>query len=217
MDFSCMQSRRRFGGLAFLTALGTFAPLGARAQPVEGTHYRVVSPRQPVRDARRIEVVEFFAYSCHHCHDLEPPLDAWQKKLPADVAFRRIPVAFRDDLVVHAALYFALESLNLVDRVHGKVFEAVHGSRTGLKSPGDITAFLQAQGLDPELVLRAMGSFTVTTRLQQAHALADGYAIEGTPTIGVDGRWTTDGRMAGSNRASLAVADYLVELARRSR
>lgn len=209
-----MHTRRQFSRLAFLSSC---TPLLASAQPAQGTHFRVVSPRQPTRDPQRVEVVEFFAYACHHCHDLEPFIDAWQKKLPPDVSFRRIPVAFRADLVVHNALYFALESMDLVDALHGKVFEAVHASKAGLKTPQEITAFLQAQGVAPEPVLQAMGSFTATARRKQAVELAAGYGVEGTPAIGVDGRWLTDGTMAGSNRASLAVADHLIGLARRPR
>ena len=209
-----MHTRRQFNRLAVLASC---TPLLARAQPVQGTHFRVVSPRQPTRDPQRIEVVEFFAYACHHCHDLEPFIDAWQKKLPADVSFRRIPVAFRAELVVHNALYFALESMDLVDKLHAKVFEAVHASKSGLKSPQEITAFLQANGVAPEPVIQAMGSFTAVARRKQAVELAAGYGVEGTPTLGVDGRWTTDGAMAGSNRASLAVADYLIGLARQTR
>jgi len=212
-----MTTRRQFTRLLGTAAGLALAAPGLRAQPVEGTHYQRLAVPQPTRDPKRIEVLEFFAYSCHHCHDLEPALEAWRKKLPADVLFRRVPVAFREDLVVHNALYFALEALNLLDRVHGKVFEAVHASRTGLKSPAEIGAFLQAQGVAPEPVLQAMQSFAVSSRVKQALEQANNYAIEGTPTLAVDGRWVTDGGMAGSNVASLAVAGHLIGIARSRR
>lgn len=209
-----MTTRRHFTRLLGTSAaLAAFAP-GLRAQPVEGTHYQRLAVPQPTRDPKRIEVLEFFAYSCHHCHDLEPALEAWRKTFPADVLFRRVPVAFREDLVIHNALYFALEALNLLDRVHGKVFEAVHSSRSGLKTAAEIGTFLQAQGVAPEPVLQAMRSFAVSAKVKQALEQANNYAIEGTPTLAVDGRWVTDGAMAGSNVASLAVAGHLIGVTR---
>ena len=212
-----MTNRRQFTQAASLSLLGVLPSAGAQGQPVEGTHYQVLSRRQPTRDPRRVEVLEFFAYSCHHCHDFEPALDDWQKKLPPDVLFRRIPVAFREDLVIHNELYFALETLGQLEQLHRKTFEAVHGSRGRLKTPQDIAAFLQSQRADPTPVLETMRSFAVAAKVKQAFALATGYGIEGTPSLGVDGRWLTGGSMAGSNARSLLVAEYLVALARRAR
>lgn len=212
-----MPRRRQFTQFLSLPLLNAVQSAGAQGNPVEGTHYQAVSPRQPTRDPKRVEVIEFFAYSCHHCHDFEPALDDWQRKLPTDVLFRRIPVAFRDDLVVHNELYFALETLGLIERLHRKVFEAVHGSRGGLKTPQDIAAFLQSQRADPAPMLATMQSFAVAAKVKQAFALANGYRIEGTPALGIDGRWLTAGSMAGSNARSLLVAEYLVALARRTR
>ncbi len=68
----------------------------AQEKPVEGKHHTVLSQRQRTLDAKRVEVLEFFAYSCSHCATFEPALHAWQKKLPPDALFRRIPVAFRE-------------------------------------------------------------------------------------------------------------------------
>ena len=211
-----MPNRRSFSVLAASSLLAAF-PAAAQDQPVLGRHYLAVSPRQPTRDPRQVEVLEFFAYSCHHCHDFEPALDAWQKKLPAGVLFRRIPVAFREDLIIHNELYFAIEALGLVERLHRKVFEAVHASRGQLKAPQEIAAFVEKQGVDPAAFLNTMKSFSVAGKVKQAFALSTGYQIEGTPALGVDGRWLTSGAMAGSNPRSLAVAEYLVQLAKRAR
>ena len=42
--------------------------------------------------AGKVEVIEFFWYSCPHCNAFEPTLEAWVKKLPSDVVFTRVPV-----------------------------------------------------------------------------------------------------------------------------
>lgn len=99
--------RRQFSRVTVAT-LAT-RPIFATAQerPVEGTHFVTISPRQATRDPKQVEVLEFFAYGCSHCDAFEPAMDAWQKKLPAGVLFRRIPVAFREvPFVMHQKLIF---------------------------------------------------------------------------------------------------------------
>lgn len=117
------QDRRHFLAAAALPILSAHFPVSAQEAFVEGKHYTKLANVQPTRDPKRVEVLEFFAYGCSHCNAFEPVLDAWQKKLPPDVLFRRMPVAFREGpMVLHQKLYFALETLNQVDRVHHKVF-----------------------------------------------------------------------------------------------
>lgn len=190
-------------------------PAAAQDRPVEGRSYLVLQSRQTTRDARQVEVLEFFAYSCGHCNVFEPMIDAWQKKLPRDVLFRRIPVAFRDDLVIHQKLYFAIEAMGLVEQLHPKVFAAIHAERKKLDTPDLIGAFVAANGVDRAQFLQVFNSFGIAAKAKQASALASGYAIEGTPSIGVNGRWLTSGSLAGSNPQSLAVAEYLIGLARK--
>ena len=127
-------NRREFSKQATaLSALGMAAGMApweaAQASgPVEGTHYVKLSQRAPVSaPAGKVEVVEFFWYGCGHCHHFDPFLNAWIAKLPADVAFRRVPIAFRENpFVTHQRLYYTLEGMGLLGSLHGKVFNAIH-------------------------------------------------------------------------------------------
>lgn len=212
------QNRRHFLAAAALPILSAQFPASAQEAFVEGKHYTKLATVQPTRDAKRVEVLEFFAYGCSHCNAFEPVLDAWQRKLPSDVLFRRIPVAFRDGpMVLHQKLYFALEALNQVDRVHHKVFEAIHAQRQRLDTEEEIGAFAAKNGVDRSRLLETMNSFAVGSRVRQASQLANGYGIEGTPSMGVNGRWLTSGSHAGTNAKSLVVVEYLIGLARQTR
>ena len=89
--------RREFSAAALFgsTAL---APALAHAQggPVEGKNYVRLSVPVPTNaPAGKLEVVDFFWYGCPHCAAFEPELDSWAKRLPDDVVFSRVPVAFR--------------------------------------------------------------------------------------------------------------------------
>jgi thiol:disulfide interchange protein DsbA len=210
-------NRREFStlGAASLAALG--APV-AWAQPTAGANYVRLAQRQPTLDAKRIEVVEFFWYGCPHCFQFEPALDAWARRQPADVLFRRIPVAFREvPFVLHQKLYFSLEALGLVDSLHRKVFAAIHIDRNMLDSPEKILDFVAKNGIDRAKFSDALNSFGVATKARQAAALSAGYKIDGTPALGINGQYYTSGTMAGGNEASLAVADQLITQIRKSK
>jgi len=190
----------------------------ARAQgaPVEGRDYVKLSQRQPVQDPKRLEVIEFFWYGCPHCFAFEPVLEAWLKKLPPDINFRRMPVAFRDvPFVLHQKLYFALEVMGLVDPMHRKVFNAMHVDRNPLNTPEAIGDFVAKNGVDRAKFLDTMNSFGVAGKAKQAAGLSAGYKIDGTPAIGIDGRYFTSGSLAGSNERALVVTDYLIAQARK--
>ncbi|OUL99330.1 disulfide bond formation protein DsbA [Variovorax sp. JS1663] len=207
--------RRAFCSLAIPLTLAVQTAAHAQEPFVEGRHYVEVSPRQPTKDPKQVEVLEFFAYSCSHCNAFEPALEAWLKKLPPDVLFRRIPVAFREDVVIHQQLYFTLEALGLVEQLHGKVFHAIHAERQRLATAADIAAFAAKNGADGKRLVETMGSFGVAGKVRQATALAAGYKIEGTPSLGVNGRWLTSGSLAGSNPRTLLVAEHLIALAKK--
>jgi len=207
----------------FSTALAcsaALAPAAARAQggPVEGQHYvRLTQPVPISAAAGKIEVIDFFWYGCPHCAAFEPELDSWAKRLPEHVAFSRVPVAFRaEPFTTHQRIFYALESLGLVDSMHRKVFYAVHVERLALDKPPDIAAYLAKHGVDTAKFMEAFSSFTTLSKLKRANALVDGYKIDGVPAIGVHGRYYTSGAMAGGNDRSLLVADFLVQKLRKS-
>jgi len=215
-----MLDRRHFSG--WLAAAAVAGPVAAAAQaqagPVQGKDYARLPRPLPTPAGDKIEVVEFFWYGCPHCNALEPLLDAWVKALPADVAFRRAPVAFRrDPFVAHQKLYYALETMGLVERLHGEVFAAIHRGGQRLSQLSDIQAFVARHGVDPAKFAEVFASFAVQSKARQAQQLSDAYAIDGVPALGVHGRTFTSGTLAGPPQRMLQVADYLIAQVRRSR
>ncbi|MBP6543872.1 MAG: thiol:disulfide interchange protein DsbA/DsbL [Piscinibacter sp.] len=200
------------------SALAVGLPAAAQGGPVEGTHYvRLGQPLAVTAPAGKVEVVEFFWYGCPHCNVFEPMLEAWAKKLPADVSFRRVPVAFRDEpFGTHQRIYYALETLNQVEAMHRKVFYAIHNDRQKLDKPADIAAFMTKNGLDGAKFVEVMNSFGVQTKARQAKQLAEAYKIDGVPALGVQGRFYTSGSLAGSPEQSLRVTDFLIERSRKA-
>jgi thiol:disulfide interchange protein DsbA len=204
---------------AALACTAALAPAAARAQggPVEGRNYvRLTQPVPVGAAADKIEVIDFFWYGCPHCAAFEPELDAWARHLPEHVVFSRVPVAFRaEPFTTHQRIFYALDTLGLLDAMHRKVFYAVHVERLALDKPADIAAYMTKHGVDATKFLEAFNSFTTQSKIKRANALVDGYKIDGVPAIGVHGRYYTSGAMAGGNDRSLVVADFLVQKLRK--
>ena len=213
-----MIKRREFSAnvLAAGLALGLTPLARAQGAPVEGQQYVRLSQAQPVATPGKVEVVEFFWYGCPHCNEFEPMLEAWVKKLPPDVAFRRVPVAFRDEpFTAHQKIYYALEALGQVDAMQMKVFNAIHRDHNRMDKPAEIAAFMQKNGIDSAKFLDLYNSFAVQTKTRQARSLAEAYKIDGVPALGINGRYYTSGSLAGSLERSLQVADFLIQKSRK--
>jgi thiol:disulfide interchange protein DsbA len=158
----------------------------------------------------KIEVLEFFWYSCPHCNTFEPAFEQWAKKAASDIVVRRIPVAFRDDFVPQQRLYYALEAMKLVDKMHIRVFNAIHVEKQLLNSDASVLDWAAKQGLDKVKFAAAYRSFGVATKAKRAVQLQNDFKIEGVPSLGVAGRYYIDGTLAGSMTRALQVADALI-------
>ena len=202
-----------------LASLGLPGSLLAQARkPDEGTDYLSLDKRVAVEaPAGKIEVIEFFWYSCPHCNVFEPKLVNWIKKLPADVSVRRVPVAFRDDFVPQQRLYYTLEAMGKLDELHSKVFHAIHTEKQVIDKEGPILAWAEKNGLDKVKFIELYNSFSVQTKARRATQLQDAYKVQGVPALGIAGRYYTDGTLAGTMERALQVTDYLVAEARKAK
>jgi thiol:disulfide interchange protein DsbA len=195
--------------LAGATALAA-ASVQAQGEPVEGKDYIRLAQPIPMPAGAKVDVIEFFGYWCPHCNAFEPALEAWAKKAPVNVAFRRMPVAFSAAHEPYQRIYFALEAMGLLDTMHRKVFAAVHVQHARLDKEGDILDFMAANGVDRAKFADNFKSFSVQSKLRQAKQLSEAYRIDGVPTLGVHGRYFTSPSVAGSHDRALQVLDKLI-------
>lgn len=206
--------------LCLLLAIAGFSGTSPRAEAGDyraGTHYDVISPAIRTRDPSRIEVVEFFAYSCGHCYSFEPLVKKWRRGLAADVDFRPSPAVWAAPMELHARAYFAAAALGVLDKVHGAIFAAMHVDRKRLSGEAEIRRVFVDNGVSGEDFDRAFRSFGVGSQARQAGALARSARIAGTPEMMVAGKYRIGARKAGGQAEMLEVVDYLVEKERMAR
>ena len=212
-EFSLAASAAAAGTLT----LGTSSSWAQAAAPKEGKDYiKLAKPASVGAPAGKVEVIEFFWYSCPHCNVFEPQFEAWAKSQPADVVVRRVPVAFNASFLPQQKLYFTLEGMNMLPQLHAKVFRAIHVERNGLKNDDAIFEWIGKQGVDVAKFKEVYNSFTVANQSRKAAQLQNEYDVEGVPAMGVAGRYYTDGTKAGNMDNVLRVVNALIASSRKA-
>ncbi len=187
------------------------------AQGVPEDRYTTLKPAQPTQTGDKIEVVEIFWYGCPHCYSFEPYLDDWIKTKPDDVELIRLPGVLNQAWIPHAKAYYTALKLDMVDRIHRPLFDAVHKQRQSLSSEADLRRFFVSQGVPAEDFTRIYNSAETDTKIRQAYFLARDYRLTGVPAIVVNGKYVTTPTQAGSYEGLLEVMTALIETERKGR
>jgi len=166
-----------------------FASTGL-ARPTPDVEYKLINPPQPAA-GKGVEVLEFFNYACSHCYDFEPLLKSWLKTKPRDVEFRYVPAVFNERMLPLAKTYYALEELGLLDRMHERVYEAIHEKRVNLADRGVMIKWIGEQGIDAKKYEATYDSFSVDSKAQRAGQLTRSHRITATPYVAVAGKYLT--------------------------
>jgi len=200
--------------VAILLAALLALPLSAGAQQFQ---YGELNPPQPTESKGKIEVIEFFWYGCPHCYSLEPYIEAWLKKLPPDVEFRRVPAVFNSRWGHDAAIYYTLEAMGLLDKLHRPLFDAIHKSNLRTDNEAALSEWLQKNGVESKKFIDTMKSFGVQSKLRRATQQTVAYKIDGTPAMAVAGRYTVSADQGRTQQGMLQVVDGLVAMARKQK
>lgn len=210
------------------TGLGvlTNSVFASAAAPEAGVEYKVLRQPQPVEASKKIEIIEFFAYYCPHCHALEPVLADWIKKQGDKIAFKRIHV-LNPGVETQQKLFFALDAMGKAEEFHTKIFEAYHVKRNRLMTDEQIRAFIDTTTIDKAAFYSAYKSFTVITKQGRSPRVMADYEIDSWPSLVVDGRLQTSPSMAArglgrvteqqQNEAVLPVLDFLISKAQKEK
>ena len=207
---------KRMQCFLFLCAL-FFANTAFAATPVAMKDYRTYVPPQPTESGNKIEVIEFFYYGCPHCFALEPYINKWLSNAPKDVAFRRIPAVFSNDWIPLAKTFYALDALGELNRLNDAVYVAIHVKHIDLSQEQTLFDGVAQQGIDRKKFADVYNSFSVKNRAEFAKTLTSTYAIEGTPSLVVDGKYLTSPSMTGSYQNVMQVLEQLINMARQER
>jgi protein dithiol oxidoreductase (disulfide-forming) len=176
---------------------------------------RLDPPREAAQG--RIEVTEFFYYGCPVCYETEPLLSRWLGTAPDYVTIRRVPALSSEAWEPFAKLYYALEALGQVERLHWPVYDAFHFEDQRLNDEKVMVDWVVRNGVEREKFIQAYSSQQVADKVAQARELLKSYGVRAVPTFIVDGKFLTSARLAGGTEQVVQVLDRLVRRAREER
>jgi thiol:disulfide interchange protein DsbA len=173
-----------------------FAALFSQAPTANAQAEELYPPQPSYAPAGKVEVIEFFNFSCPHCYRMLGPFNRWKREAdPATIAVRRHPVVFSRTRGLFAQLYYTLEALGQADALYQKVFAAIHEEGKILNSRGRMLDWLETQGVERARAEAVFDSFAVKTKVERAARSQESYGVNSTPQIIVAGKY----RLAPSN------------------
>lgn len=191
----------------------------AWADPQMGEQFDQVAQQISTDQPAKIEVMELFWYGCPHCYHMEQPLQAWVKKQPADVYFKRMPALPNASWAPMAKAYFAMQELGVLEKLHSQLFDAIHKAKS--LNPADEAAAIdwvtKQGGLDKIKVEKAFKSFATNMQMNKAMQVFRSSGATGVPALIIDGKYITGSSMAGGNEAALQTADFIIQNVRKDK
>ena len=188
-------------------------------EPKPGVNFKTTKNIIPTESKDKIEVVELFWYGCIHCFNMDPYLDKWADNLPKDVTFKRIPAIPRKDWIESAKAYYALETLGVVNKLHEKLFDAIHKEKS-LKH-NDTRALIKwitVNGkLDKKDVESAFNSFSMKAKLSRSYKIFKSAGATGVPTMIIDGKYFTSSTMAGGEQNAIDIMNFIIKNVRKDK
>lgn len=202
-----------------LMLLISFSTALLAVEPKPGVNFKTTKNIIPTESKDKIEVVELFWYGCIHCFNLDPYLDKWADNLPKDVTFRRIPAIPRKDWIESAKAYYALETLGVVNKLHEKLFDAIHKEKS-LKHNDTraLIKWISVNGkLDKKDVESAFNSFSMKAKLSRSYKIFKSAGATGVPTMIIDGKYFTSSTMAGGEQNAIDIMNFIIKNVRKDK
>ena len=190
-----MQRRHILRSALLLLCAGMFNFAGAAPATPASADYTLIEPAQPVDNAGKVEVIEFFSYGCPHCNDFAPLVARWEAKLPKDVVFKRVPISFsRAQWFNFGKLYYALEASGNLVKLDTAVFDAIHKQHSITGDDKGIIDWVSKQpGVDGKKFTDIYNSFSTAAHMKRAEQMTAAYKIDGVPKIVVQGKYAISG------------------------
>ena len=201
------------------------AALASPAAPKNGVEYETLTPAQSTDAGAKVEVIEFFSYSCPHCNRFDPLMAAWVKRNEDKIAFKRVHVAFHAGDVSLQRMYLTMDAMGITEKYHAKVFSAVHNDMQRLNSDEEVFNWMEKNGAERAKFIGVYRSFGAQSWVNRSNNMIRAYAIDSWPMVAIGGHYLTSPHYAGRSgppvgteaeqqQNALQVMDFLVAKAK---
>ncbi|WP_069471633.1 thiol:disulfide interchange protein DsbA/DsbL [Candidatus Marithrix sp. Canyon 246] len=201
----------------FFIGLFTFfiSSISFAEDPYAGQYKVLDFPEETTTSNGKVEVLEFFWYGCPHCSHIEAPLNNWLKTKADYIEFKRVPAVFHQThgWAFGAKAYYIADALDMLDTIHGAIFNAIHNSKPKqydiIQSKDGLRSFFEKHGVKAKKFNRVYRSFWIYKQLNTAVDTTAAYDLNGVPAIIVNGKYKLPGEKFSGYKNMMKVVDYL--------
>ncbi len=167
---------------------------------------------EPLFECEEPVVIEFFAYHCPHCYNLEPAAEKWRKNNDGKVKFLSIPTTLgHDQLGSMLLVHHAAKKLGVLEKTQHALFERFHKEKKLFSSAEDAADFLAAQGADKAQALATLNDQEYMNQSIGAdYDILMKYKISSVPQVLVNHRYLTNITAAGGHDKVFELVDELL-------
>lgn len=142
-------------------------------------------------EKERDQVIKFFSYACSHCYALDPFIEIF-KKNNNNINFKYIPAIFSDQMIPLAKLFFTLDTMNLLPKLHESVYEVIHVDKKRIFTDKKIFKWAEENELINFVEFKKIyDSFDTNNKILYAKNLTIKSQITGTPYLMINGKYLT--------------------------
>lgn len=176
--------------------------------------YVVLDKPIPQLHKNKVEVLEFFSYSCIHCSHLEPYILKEMKSFAPDTYLRSVHVVWDDNVYYNLArVAAAVNSTGMKLKADPVIFDAIFTKHIELWQPDVFNKWaVQQTAFDGQKLVKAYNSLENSATATDMRKLSEKYNIQSTPIVIVGGKYEL--KFPRGFAAGMATLNELIEKVR---
>ncbi len=178
---------------------------------IAGEHYIVLDEPYATRDSSKIEVLEAFSYGCGHCYGIDPDIEQWLEKQPADVDFVRFPAIWNSAMTLYSQAFYTAVELKVHKLTHQPLFEAIVVEQKKLSNATELASFFEFYGVSKKLFIETFNSPKIKKLVELAKVRTTKYTLASVPEVIVNGKYRVNPMRAGGQQQLFELVDFLVD------
>lgn len=144
--------------------------------------YEVVGPTESLQDAKQVEMVEFFNYSCGHCYRFLETSKQLHTKFKDKLLHKKSPIYWGDQTAYPAMAFYIADELGIEEKFTKELFDTNFKLNINIFKPKVVQVLAKDFGIEKEMT-EGMQSEKIKAKVTKSLELAKQYNATETPTI----------------------------------
>ena len=168
--------------LFFLIASCLILPSFVLAEDKIKGKYEVIGSVEKLKNAKQVEMIEFFNYSCGHCYKFLETSKKLHQKFKDKLYHKKYPIFWGEQTALPAKAFYITDELGLEGKFTQELFDTNFKLHINIFQPRVIQRLSQHYKIEQE-IRDGMKSPSIEAKVKESLALANKYNANETPTI----------------------------------